>query len=149
MIELICSALVDVGRTATGITTAFDPPPPGLESGALPALYVFTGQGVPEDTLPGSLLVKMTRSFRMQVAVIPTGQGDPKTRETLCRPLIDAVYAAIWAHPRLDKLARVRSAKATSDSGVVILPEWGMKFIGFEVRIEVVTIEPRTVAKGE
>jgi hypothetical protein len=149
MIEDICTALADIGGMATGIRTAFDPPPPNLESGALPALYVFTGGGIPDDKLPGSKLVQMTRTLRVQVAVLPTGMGDPKTRETQCRPLLDALYAAIWAHPRLNKLARVRSARVTSDSGIVLLPEWGMRFIGFEVRVEVITIEPRTIAKGE
>lgn len=149
MIEQICSTLADIGREAAGICTVFDPPPPNLESGALPALYVFTGSATHNDAALGPNLVQVTRTLRVQVAVIPTGAGDPKTRESACRPLLDAVMAAYWKHPHLNQTARVRSARVVSDSGVVLLPEWGMRFIGFEVRVEVVTIEPRAIAKGE
>ena len=149
MIEAIFAKIQEIGAGVSGITTAYDPPPVELPSDMLPALYAFTGQASYNKSALGPKMLEVTREIRVQVAVIPTGQGDPNTREKDCRPLIDATVAAYQQHPELKKLARVREANVLSDSGVVLLPEWGMKYIGFEIRLQVVTTEPRSIAQGE
>lgn len=148
MIETVTAAIKTVGEGATGIVTAYNPPPAELPSGDLPALYTFTGNARHSDEL-GPNRVVVARTYRVQVAVIPTGQGDPNTREMLCQPLLDQVIDQYRKYPRLGRTARIRSARIISDSGIVLLPEWGGKYIGFEIRLEVYTIEPRTYATGE
>ena len=149
MISTLTAAIKAIGEQVTGIVTAFDPPPAGLNSADLPALFAFTGNASHGDTQYGANKVLVTRIYRIQVAVIPSALGDPNTRETLCRPLLDATVDTFQMHPTLGKIARVRRSRVVSDSGIVLLPEWGGKYIGFEVRLEVETIEPRTYAKGE
>ncbi len=149
MIEAIFAKIQEIGASVSGVTEAYDPPPANLNSDLLPALYAFTGGASYDESALGPKMVDVTREIRVQVAVIPTGQGDPNTREKDFRPLIDATVSAYQQHPALKKLARVRKASVLSDTGVVILPEWGMKYIGFEIRLRVVTTEPRTIAQGE
>lgn len=149
MIDAICAALADIGGDVTGIVKAFDPPPPNLDGGVLPALYVLTGQAQHDDLRLGADNVLVTRDLRVQVAVIPTASGDPNTRERICRPLLEAVTAAYRSHPHLKGLARVREMRVASDSGIVLLPEWGARYIGFELRIAVITVETRSIARGE
>ncbi len=149
IIETLTAAIKTIGENASGIVNAFDPPPAGINTADLPALYTFTGNAVHNDTEYGANRILVRRIFRVQVAVIPTGQGDPNTRETLCRPLLDNVLDQFRKYPTLGKTARIRKSRIVSDSGIVLLPEWGAKYIGFEIRIEVETIEPRTYAQGE
>lgn len=148
MIQTVTAAIKTIGEGATGIVAAFNPPPVSLNTADLPALYTFTGNARHSDELGPNKVVVM-RVYRVQVAVIPIGQGDPNTRELLCQPLLDQVIEQYRKYPHLDKTARVRASRIVSDSGIVLLPEWGGKYIGFEIRLEVYTIEPRTYAQGE
>ncbi|MFA5836176.1 MAG: hypothetical protein WC837_04385 [Bellilinea sp.] len=142
IIETVCAGIKTVGALAPGIVTAFDPPPVSIETAHLPALYAFLGSAShSEDYGPNRILT--TRTYRVQVAVIPTGQGNPNTRESLVRPLLQTTIETYRKFPRLYKTAYVRDAHVASDSGIVILPEWGGKYIGFEIRLTVETIEPR------
>lgn len=145
-INLVCSGIQTIGAAVSGITTAWSTPPAGLETAELPALYAFTGAMAPDEEDSSS--VTETRTFRVQVAVLPTGQGDPNTREALCRPLLEAVNAAFREHFGLGGVAGVQVVRVVSDSGIVLLPEWGGKFIGFEVRLAVMTIRERIWAHG-
>jgi hypothetical protein len=145
-ISLVCSGIRTIGTPITGITTAFATPPANLETAELPALYPFTGAMSPDEE--DSTSVTETRTYRVQVAVLPTGQGDPNTREALCRPLLEAVNAAYRIHFGLGNVVGVQNSRVVSDSGIVLLPEWGGKFIGFEVRLAVTTIRERIFAHG-
>ncbi len=145
-INLVCSGIQTIGTGITGITKAFATPPAGLETAELPALYAFTGAMTPDDE--DSSFVTETRAFRVQVAVLPTGQGDPNTREAKCRPLLEAVNAAFRARFGLGGVEGVQTSRVVSDSGIVLLPEWGGKFIGFEVRLAVTMIRERHFAHG-
>lgn len=144
ILSSICAGIVAIGGAASGITKAIDPPPAELNTADLPALWVFTG---PAQILPNSPLAGYEyrrRTFRVQAAVLPTGQGSPATRETLCRPLLVAVSNALSNNPHLGGVDWVQDSKVASDSGIVILPEWGGKYIGFEVRLEVTYYEKRS-----
>jgi hypothetical protein len=147
--EDICARLVLLASGCTGIVTALDPPPPGINSDALPQAWVFTGDAQNDDESLGPDMTVITRTFRMQVAVIPTGQADPETRETLCRPLLDNLSAHMRKYPRLNRLAGIDHASLRSDSGVVILPSYGGTYVGFELRLEVQYLQERTYANGE
>lgn len=149
IIENVCSAIRTVASSAPGITTAYDPPPGSIPSADLPALYVFTGGGTHSESSLGPNVMLVKRVYRVQVAVLPIGQGKPSTRETSIRPLLDNTIAHFRKHPTLGKTARVRAARVASDSGIVILPEWSGIYIGFEIRLEVATIEPRDFSPGE
>jgi hypothetical protein len=151
IITSICGKLALVGHEITGINSngVYDPPPVNLQTANLPALFVWTGTATHDEDNLGESLVETTRRFYAQVAVIPTGQGDPNTRETLIRPLIEAALAAYRKHPKLYGLEWVARVKVGSDSGVIILPEYGGKFIGFEISLDVVYITPRTYASSE
>ncbi|MHB0922632.1 MAG: hypothetical protein ACYC3H_01535 [Bellilinea sp.] len=143
IIDDVCSGINVVGASAPGITRAFNPPPVSIETAHLPALYAFLGSANHNETAYGPNMVLTTRTYRVQVAVIPTGQGNPNTRELQIRPLLQNVIEHYRKYPRLSRTNRVREARVVSDSGIVILPEWGGKFIGFEIRLAVTTLEPR------
>ncbi len=145
----ICAQIATVGRGITGIGTVFDPPPPNLETSSLPAMFTWTGTGTHSESALGEDFIETTRRFYVQVAVISTGQGNPATRETLARPLIEATLAALRKHPRLAGLDWIERAVIGSDSGVIILPEYGGKYIGFEVPVDITYITPRVYAANE
>ncbi len=149
IIEDVCAGIKAVGASAPGIKTAYDPPPASIPSGALPALYAFTGNAPHDETAAGPNHVLVRRIYRVQVAALPIAQGQPSTRETTIRPLLQNVIEHFRKYPHLGKTARVRLARIVSDSGIVILPEWGGSYIGFEIRLEVQTIEPRAYSTGE
>jgi hypothetical protein len=134
----ICSRIVStLGAAVTGITLAVDPPPPKLDTANLPALWAFTGPAVNDDEVLGEGMILTSRSIRVQVAVIPLGRGDPATRESLCRPLLEAVREKYYTTSSLRSLAWIQDVRVMGDSGIVVLPEYGSQYIGFEVRLEV------------
>ena len=143
IIEEVCAGIKTVGALAPGIVTAFNPPPVAVETAHMPALYAFLGSASHNETAYGPNRVLTTRIYRVQVAVIPTGQGNPATRETQIRPLLQTTIEHYRKFPLLNRTAYVRNARVLSDSGIVILPEWGGKFIGFEIRLQVESIELR------
>jgi len=143
MIADICSGIAVIGGEVSGIKTVFDPLPASVESAHLPALWVFTGPSQQVEELSGHLPITR-RIFRVQIAVLPNGQSTPQEREIRCRPLIDAVWAQFRSYPFLGGVDFVHSSRPLSDSGIVILPEFGGKFVGFELRLEVEYIEPVT-----
>lgn len=146
LIDDICGKIVTtLGAAVSGIKRAFDPPPPKLDSADLPALWCFTGAAVNDDEELGEDLILTRRSFRVQVAIIATGQGNPATREQLCRPLIEAVREKYYTTSSLRNLAWIQDVRVLGDSGIVVLPEYGGQFIGFEVRLEVTYVQKRTV----
>ncbi len=143
--ERICA----VGREVPGIKIAIDPAPPVISSGDLPALWVFTDPAKYDDEEYGPEAILTTRMFRIQIAVLTIQEGDPLTRESRCRPLLDGVVRKFQSLSTLRNLPFVNSHRVTSDSGIVILPEYGSKFIGFEVRLEVEYLYQRVYESGE
>lgn len=145
----IAQRLSEIGGDVVGIRRAFDPPPPKLDSGDLPALWIFTDRSSIDAETDG--IVNTSRTFRIQVAVLTLSEGDPYTRETRCRPLLDLVSSKFQGTPTLRNLPFVRpmGASVLSDSGIVILPEFGGQFIGFEVRLQVQHFVNRSFEEGE
>lgn len=146
MVDKISDALATIGATVTGIKLASDPPPANPLSGNLPLLYVLSGPALHDDA---EQIVEITRTFRVQVAVIPTGLGDPNAREKACRPLLDAVTEKYRSYYRLASVDFVERVRVVRDSGIVVLPEYGYKYIGFEVQVEVIYFAPRSFTTGE
>jgi len=148
-ISAICAAIATIGATIPGINAhgVFDLPPANLNTGDLPAVFTWAGPG--QHSPLGEMVDITARRFYVQVAVIPISQGDPNTRERLVRPLMEAALAAYRGHPRLTNLDWVRVALVGSDSGVIILPEYGGKFVGFEISLDVTYITPRTISTNE
>ena len=151
IITSICAKIAEIGKTISGINVdgVFDPPPANLQTAELPAMFVWTGTATHDKSILGEDFIETTRRFYLQVAVIPTGQGDPNTRETLVRPLIEATLSAFRFHPQLEGLDWVEEVVIASDSGVIVLPEYGGKFIGFEIPLDVKYFTPRTYAANE
>jgi hypothetical protein len=146
MLDTISDALVTIGATIPGIRLAIDPPPPNPVSANLPLLYVLSGEATHSD---GEQFVEVARTFRVQVAVMPVALGDPYTREKTCRPLVDLVTEKYRSYFRLASVNWVQRVRVLRDSGIVVLPEYGYKYIGFEVPVQVTYIAPRTFAPGE
>jgi hypothetical protein len=142
-LNLIAAKLVRIGKDIQGIETAIDPAPINPDTAKLPMLYVFTGQAQYDETSLGENFAQEKRIFRVQVAVIPTSQGNPNTREVKCRPLVEAVVKRYQAYFQFRELEFVLRVKVLSDSGIVVLPEYGYKFIGFEVPIEITSFAER------
>ena len=151
MLSDICAKIALIGKEISGINTngVFDPPPANLTTADLPAVFVWTGAGSHDENVMGENFVNTTRLFYFQVAVIPLGQGDPNTRETLIRPLLEAALATLRKYPKLKGLEWIERMTVNTDSGVIILPEYGGKFIGFEIQLGVKYIAPRSFAANE
>jgi hypothetical protein len=150
-ISTLCAKIATIGEGISGINSngVFDPPPANLQTAELPALFTWTGTAAHNESVLGEDFVETTRRFFVQVAVIPSGQGDPNTRETLVRPLLEAALAQFRKYPRFNDVDWVEKVNLLSDSGVIILPEYGGKFIGFEIQLDITYIAPRTFAAGE
>lgn len=145
----ISSRLILLGAEVTGIRRAVDPPAPSLDSGDLPAMWIFTDPATHAEGEIDEETTSSVRMFRLQVAVLTLGEGDPHTRESRCRPLLDLVLKKFRGVPSLRNLAFINLASVVGDSGIVILPEYGSRFIGFEIRIRVRYYEPRNFEPGE
>lgn len=157
-IATVCAALktiLDAQSVAVGSETytvrAFDPPPAKLDTADLPACYAFTGAGTDDWQSGGSDADRETRLYRVQCAVLPEGQATPELREGRCRPLIVWLRDRLASYPLLATdaagVAGIERTLVLGDSGIVILPEWDGKFIGFEVRLQVAEVIARTYAR--
>lgn len=140
--------VVTVG-TVTYKVRGQDPPPPASpDTAKMPALYVFTGTATDDDETGGDDLEREARIYRVQVAVLPTGQGTPAEREIRCRPILKAVKAWLKKYPHLGT-QYVEHARVLGDSGIIILPEYEGANIGFEIRLAVLELFGRTYAENE
>lgn len=137
-------AIVTLGKTVSGITSGEDPPPPKIDTAQLPFVYCLTRDGAFDWTKGGTYMGDETREFAVQVAVIPTSQGTPNEREERCRPLIDAFRDKFASYPQLNAILGVQESIVNSITGPVILPEYGGKFIGFEMSLSVRMVFQRT-----
>jgi len=146
MVDKISDALATIGGAVSGIKLSSDPPPANPQSANLPLLYVLSGPAAHDDA---EQLVEVTRTFRVQVAILPTGLGDPNMREKTCRPLLDAVTEKYRSYYNLASVPFVERIRLVRDSGIVVLPEYGYKYIGFELQIEVTYFATRSFASGE
>jgi hypothetical protein len=151
MLTDICAKIALIGAEITGIssTGVFDPPPANLQTADLPAMFTWTSAAQHNESMLGEDFVETTRRFYVQIAVIPMGQGDPNTREKLARPLIEATLTTFRKHPKLKGLDWIEKVVVGSDSGIIILPEYGGKFIGVEIPLDITYIVPRTYAANE
>ena len=147
-IETVCAGLVAIGADVAGIESAPDPPPENLDSASLPALYALTGESMDDDTMLGAEFVQEIRTYRVQVAVAAYGEGTVAQTEGKARPLIQLVKSAYANRPNLESILNVQKVRVLGDSGVEILAEYGGKFIGFEVRVEVTEYASRTIVEG-
>ncbi|MEI7987735.1 MAG: hypothetical protein WCI88_01750 [Chloroflexota bacterium] len=138
----IASALSVIGRSAPGITASFYPPPPGINSAALPCAYVVTGDAEYVFDYNEACYVEI-RTFQIRVAVFMSGQGDPHQVEKHISPLIQSVANAYMARPHLPGLADVRRIIVLNDSGPILLEEYGGKHFGFSLQIRVEIVKPR------
>lgn len=148
-IDAISTAIGEIGEELTEIKSSYGLAPKKLDTAELPALYPLTGSAEYSESLLGEHYLAETRTYRIQVAVLPIGQADANERESLCRPLLELVRNKFGSHPSLKNTERVQEANVVSDSGVVILPEWGASFVGFEVRLRVLSHILRMFAEGE
>jgi hypothetical protein len=143
----------EIGRTIEDFAdeNVFALAPAKLDTAELPALYSLTGSAQYNESARGETWEEVTRLYRIQVPVVPTGQATPELRESLCQPLIEKVVYTFNEYPTLNNCANVRAngVSVLSDSGIVVLPEWGAKYVGFEVRLQVIYDVPRVFAPGE
>lgn len=145
-IAQIAQELVDANPQV--LVTSFSTAPEKLDTGEIPALYSLTSSATRTNQF-GEREEYLTRVYRVQVAVVPTGQATPTEREKLCRDLLEKVRKQFNRFPRLNDCNGVFTAKVIGDSGVVILPEFGMKFVGFEIRLQVTYVDVIDFAENE
>jgi len=143
----ICSAIKTIGAAISGITAAIDPPPAGLVSAQMPALYVFSGPATTDWASQGDEGGVETRLYRVRVAIAPEAEATPPLLETRIRTLLPAVRDAFAARPSLGSTVGVVEARVLGDSGPIALPEYNA--VGFELRLEVQDLLLRTFASGE
>lgn len=147
-IALHQQAIAGIFEGFTGLKKAFEIAPSKLDTAELPALYTLTGSGNDSNQY-GESEEYTSRTYRIQIAVIPIGQATPEIRETLCRDLMENVRRELKRYPSLDGTEGVERARVIGDSGIVILPEFGMKFVGFEIRLQVTYSELIEFAENE
>ena len=140
-IEAVCASLAAIGETVTGIRYAFVKPPKALDTANLPALYPLVGRATDDDASVDYIVE--TRVYRVQVAILPFGQGTIEQIETLGRRLIPLVKAAFHARRSLENVPTVQAVRVVGDTGLVNLQSYDGKFIGFEVEVEVMEYDRR------
>ncbi len=149
-LETVTGAIVAILKAEFHILSgAFDPPPDSLDTPQLPATYVLTGQAT--DTEAGDDLRSEVRTYRVQFAWMAKGSATPKLRESRIRPYIRAAKEILAAYPTLRHPSMpegtaplgILSCFVRGDSGIVVLPEWNSRFVGFEVRVEVTELVRR------
>ena len=154
-ISLISQAIKEIGEECSGIITSFNIAPAVLDTAHLPALYPLTGASVDSESTYGETIDHSIRTFRVQVAVLPIGQANAEERETSCRPLLSEVRKVFKSHPALrslispDGVPGIQRSRVISDSGIVVLPEWGAKYVGFEIRLQVEYTVERVFSSNE
>lgn len=149
-IVTVCQAIQTIiNADLASYMRAFDPPPASLDTAKLPAAWTFTGEAADDWLTLGSDGDRETRLYRVQVAVLPEGQANPELREARIRPLIGYLRDCLAAHPSLGGTQYVQSATVLGDSGIALLPEYGAKFVGFELRLQVIEYLRRTYANNE
>lgn len=149
IISDITARIVQIAGTVAGIKKVYDPGPPNLVSDDLVCTWVYTDPAQYLDFDDDENQIQTVRLFRIQTACLTIAQGDPYSRESTVRPLIDTMVRKFQGYSTLNNLPYVRSHRVVSDSGVVILPEYGGQFIGFEVRLSVEYLYERVYAPGE
>ncbi|HZU86597.1 MAG TPA: hypothetical protein VFF78_03870 [Anaerolineaceae bacterium] len=142
VISAVCSGIQEIGIQVAGINTSYSLPPDTLETSSLPALYPLTGQARHDNDALGRGMVMVVRNYSVQVALQAIAQGVSTEIEQQCREMINSVCLAFRKHPMLNGTPGVLKSIIISDSGPAILTEWGGKYIGFEIRLEVSTAEP-------
>ena len=148
-IALHKTAIATIAGTVTGITKAFEYSPAKIDTAELPALYILTGDANNDFEIIGDDMVQTTRTYRLQVACVPTGQASAETREALIPPIIEATVNKFAGAPFLNGTIGVKNSLPKSDSGIVVLPEFGMMFVGFEVRLQVTYVVERQYLEFE
>lgn len=114
-----------------------DPPPPGWDTLSLPGQYVLTGAGSDSNGGDDGGDVYETRTYRVQVPVMPLGEGrNARERELRIRPILTEVKQRLRVVSRKARLTSVVRLRVTGDSGPVILNEYDGQFVGFEIQIE-------------
>lgn len=157
-IELVCAAFktiadglapVTVGATEAYTLHGFNPPPPNTpDTAQLPAVWAYTGQATYSEAQGGADWMTEERTYALQCAVLPVGQGTPTEREKRCRAILAALRAAIVRYSWLG-VAYVQRVRLLGDSGVVILPEFDGANYGFELRVGVTMLIPHGYAADE
>jgi len=156
-IAAICAAMKTVCNGVTGVTSdsvtltikAYDPPPASLDSVKLPACYVFTGAAEFDTTGYGADYIGVTREYEVHCAVLAEGNATPELHEKHCRPLIEALRDRLLMYPSLSAVATLQGQTPVSDSGVVVLPEYGASVFFPIITFNTLEIVARTYASGE
>lgn len=156
-IAAVCAALKTICNGVTGVTSdavtltikAYDPPPASLDSVKLPAVYVLTNGADYDTTVYGSDNVQVTREYTVTCAVLAENASNLEVREKHCRPLIEALRDRLLMYPSLGNVATVQMMTPISDSGVIVLPDYGGLYIGFSITITTLEIVSRTYASNE
>ena len=147
-IELHQKHIAQIFSLLTDVKKTFDTAPEKLDTAELPAQFTFTGTADSTDEF-GESEDYVARIYRIQFAVIPTGQATPTRREQLCRDLLEKARKHLKKYPSLKQCDRVFKAEVIGDSGVVVLPEFGMAFVGFEIRLRVTYADVITIENQE
>lgn len=151
-IDTVAGAIVsifDANLSEAGLTKAVDPPPPVINSAWLPLAYVLTGEGTYDLVTGGSDRIVEPRIYRVRVAVLGIANDTPSERETKGRPVLQGCKNVLSRYPSLLLTQWVQKMELVRDSGIVILPDWGNKWIGFEIQIAVTQNYRRCYADKE
>jgi hypothetical protein len=136
--------------TVTYTVKAFDPPlAKAPDTAQLPALYIYTRRGVYDWDYYGDNFGREVREYSIRLAVLPAAEATPELIEIRCRPALVAVRDRYASRPSLGNLAGVQSALITSDSGPIVLPEYGGVNIGIEFVMSVEEQFDRTFSDNE
>jgi hypothetical protein len=149
-LDAVCERIAALATdNLSGITAAFDPPPAQIDTAELPALYVLAGEASNDWETHGDYEGLESRRFNVHVPIIARGQGNLIVAQERARPLLPQVKELYFARPTLGGLTGIWQSNVIGDTGVVILPTYGEKFIGFEVQLNVSVIIQRAYAAGE
>lgn len=147
-LSTIRAAITELGKEIPGIESCLYPPPGTLDTATLPALYVLIGESIDDSATLGAERILERREWRIQVAVAPYGEGNIAQIEEAAETLIPNTKAVYHNNPGLDGVNGVQNSRVIGDTGTGMLQEYGGKYVGFEVRLEVEQYVVRQITEG-
>jgi hypothetical protein len=148
-IVTIPAAIVAVAALSTQVQKAEDPPPPQIASADVPFVYVRAGPARHELVREGEDYRRVEREYYVRCATTAKATGTPSQRETIGRAVLADLIATLVKYPKLNATVGVVRADVERDTGIVELPDFDNKWVGFEIRMRVVEQLARTYAAGE
>lgn len=128
------------------IKTAFAYPPVKLDSAQLPSLYVIPGPAVYRNWTETKIVIQRDYNLRVPVGTVTSSTPEARIRE------IDPIITDVLVHfSGLSHMGQtdIFEMRVLNDTGIRVLSDYGAKFIGFVITIQIEQMKGLNYASNE